>query len=58
MDDLKQTGSNLFSTAKQFVGNNKDVIYPFISSLLSQVHPTLGSLSGRALTSFGGQITS
>ncbi len=46
----------MWSDAKKFVSDNKQVIYPFISGLISRINPALGAMSGMALTKFGGQI--
>lgn len=41
-DQLKKTGTQLWNTGKQFVQDNKDVIQPFLTALLSKIHPLVG----------------
>jgi hypothetical protein len=57
-DDLKASGSKMWSTAKQFVADNKHVIYPLVTNLIRGIHPGAGNVIEGALSAFGGTIQS
>lgn len=56
--DLKDRGHKLWTGAKEFVADNKHVIYPLVTNLLSRVNPGLGDTAGTLLKTFGGELQS
>lgn len=54
VDDLKAKGSHIYNTAKTFIKENKDTIYPLVTGLLARFSPSMGTLSGLGLQAFGG----
>lgn len=57
-DDLKAKGSKAWSTAKQFVLDNKSFVYPLLQNIIRSVNPLAGKVFDGALSAFGGKILS
>lgn len=57
-DDLKDAGSKVYHGLRDFYQDNKHIVHPLISNLVSRIHPAAATLFDAATTAFGGKIKS
>lgn len=52
-DDLKAKGVQAWNTAKQFVMDNKNFVFPLLQNMIRGINPAAGKVFDGALGAFG-----